>query len=154
LENLMRRSVKLLTAGILALSVGSFSTGAQASQSCFRLSPFTDYLKLEFGPLTNGHKNVYGNWIAPGSYTLSVSGASELNSGSTTIRRLGIVGTNSTTSFGDNLICGLDGIKGSGWEVNCSGGTGANFQATGTLTLISCSGLSPSLATGRAVGAK
>src|SRR3954469_12789244 len=64
----MRCSVKLLTAGILALSVGIFSAGVQATEACYKLNPFVDVLKLEFGPLTNGHRNVYGNWIAPGYY--------------------------------------------------------------------------------------
>jgi len=149
----MRPSVKLLTAGILALSAGSFSTGAQA-ETCFKLNPFVDILRLVIGPATNGHRNVYGSWIAPGIYTLPVSGALELNAGSTTVRRLGIVGTNATAFFGGNLICGLDGIRGSSVKWQCSGGTGANFQNSGTLTPISCSGLSPSLATGKVAGAK
>lgn len=142
----MRCSVKILTAGILALSVGFFSTGAHAGQACFRLNPFTDYLKLELGPVTNGHRNVYGNWIGPGNYTLPVSGALELNLGSTTVRRLGIVGTNNTTFFNDNLICGLDGIGGRAFEVNCSGGPSGNHQFSGTLAPISCAGLAPSAA--------
>src|SRR4051794_13849816 len=98
----MRCSVKLLTAGVLALSAGSFSAGAQATEVCFKLDPFIDVLRLEFGPLTHGHRNVYGNWIAPGLFTFPVSGAYELNSGSTTVRRLGIVGTNGTTTANDN----------------------------------------------------
>ena len=65
----MRRSAKLFAAGVLALSAGSFSTDAQAIQKCYRLNPFVDYLKLEFDPVVNGHRNVYGNWVAPGSYT-------------------------------------------------------------------------------------
>jgi hypothetical protein len=151
----MRYSAKLLAAGVLALSAGSFSTGAQATEVCFKLDPFVDILRLE-SPFVSGanHVNVYGNWIAPGSYTLPVSGASEFDLGSTTVRRLGIVGTNATANFNDNLICGLDGIEGGGWEVNGSGGTSGNFQVSGTLTPISCAGLAPSAArvTGRAAG--
>lgn len=151
----MRYSLALLTAGALALSAGTFSTGAQASEGCFKLTPFSDILKLEFGAVTNRHQNVYGNWIAPGSYTLPVSGAYELKSGSQSVKRLGIVGTNITASFNGNLICGLDGTKGGAWKLSCSGGTGANYQNSGTLTQVSCAGLSPSsAATGRAAGAK
>ena len=152
----MRCSVKWLTVSFMSISVGGFSTVAEATQQCFRLDPFVDILKLEFAPVTNGHRNVYGNWIASGFYTLPMSGAFELDVGSTTIKRLGIVGTNATANFGDNLICGLDGIKGSGWEVNCSGGTAGNYQVSGTLTQISCAGLPPSVAKsrGRAAGAR
>lgn len=155
-KNVMRSSVKLLSAGALALSVGGFSTDAQA-ETCFRLDPFIDVLKLEFGPTTSQHRNVYGNWVAPGLYTLPVSGALELDVlGSVTARRLGLVGTNATPSFGDNLICGFDGVSRDRYEVNCSGGTGADFQFSGTLTPISCSGLPLSSArvAGRAAGAK
>jgi hypothetical protein len=152
----MRCSVNLLTAGVLVFSAGSFSTGAQAVEACFKLEPFTDILRLEFVPVTHRHQNVYGNWFAPGEYSLPVSGAFEFNLGSTTVKRLGVVGTNATTFFGDNLICGLDGIQRGDFEVNCSGGTGANFQFVGKLIPISCAGLPPSAAkvTGRAAGAK
>src|SRR4051794_14299810 len=100
----MQYPMKLLVAGALALSAGSFSTGAQAAQVCFQLNPFSDTLRLEFAPLTDGHRNVYGNWVVSGVYTLPVSGAYELDVGSTTVRRLGIVGTNSNAAdFGGNL---------------------------------------------------
>jgi hypothetical protein len=154
-RSVMRSSVKLLTASVLALSVGGFSTGAQAVEVCFKLDPFIDILRLEFDPVRHGHRNVYGNWIA-NSYTLPVSGAYELDLDSRTVRRLGIVGTNVTTAFNNNLICGLDGIPRRSLEVNCSGGTGGNFQASATLTPISCAGLPPSApkVTGRALGIK
>ena len=143
----MQSCTKLLTAGVMMLSVASFSTGAEAAQVCYRLTPFSDYLKLEVGALVNGHRNVYGNWVGSGSYTLPSSGALEFNLGTTTQRRLGIVGTNRTTNFGDNLICGLDGIPNGPWELDCAGGPGDDFRTTGSsLTVISCAGLPPSSA--------
>jgi len=153
----MRCSVKLLTAGVLVLSAGSFSTSAQAGEVCFKLDPFIDYLKLWFDPVKAKHQNVYGNWIAPGVYTLPVSGAFELDLGSTTVKRLGIIGTlaaNADTT--DNLICGLDGKRNLGWELNCTGGSGGNSQNSGTLSPVPCAGLAPSSArvTGRAAIAK
>ena len=64
-----------------------------------------------------------------------------------TRRRLGIVGTNRTASFGDNLICGLDGIPNGPWELNCAGGPGDDFQIGGSsLSVIPCAGLLPSAA--------
>jgi hypothetical protein len=153
--------MKLLTAGVLALLTGSFSTGAQATEVCYRLDPFPDILQLEFGSVVNNHRNVYGIWIGPG-YTLPVSGASEFDYGTTTVRRHGLVGTNATTASNNNLICGLDGIAGGGFKINCSGGPDGNFQNSGTrLTPISCAGLpaaslppSPVRARGRAALAK
>jgi hypothetical protein len=151
----MRCFGKLLAAGVLALSAGSFSTGAQAAQVCFRLDSFPDTLRLEFGPLTDGHRNVYGTWGAPGDYTMPVSGAFELNVGSTTVRRLGIVGTNNNTQdFSGNLICGLDGIRGGPYQIQCSGGPTRYPGFTGTsLNPISCAGLPPP-SNARALGAK
>lgn len=138
----MRRSV-LFLGGVLVLSVVSVSTGAQAVERCYRLNPFIDHLKLEVGPIVNGHRNVYGNWIAVGSYTLPMSGALELNLGSATVRRLGITGTGGVVN--GNLLCGLDGIPGAGWRFVCTGGPGASFQQSGSpLTQIPCAGLPPS----------
>src|SRR5262245_36345692 len=85
-----------------------------STQRCFKLDPFNDILKLTFDVARFGHQNVYGIWIGPGFYTLPVSGAFELDSGSTTKRRLGIVGTN-PGAFAGNLICGLDGVPGAGF---------------------------------------
>ena len=132
----MRCSVKLL-AGVLALSAASFSTGVQAEEVCYKLDPFVDFLRLEFGAVTHGHRNVYGNWIAPGYYTLPVSGAYELDFGSTTVKRLGIVGTNTTTDFFGSMVCGLDGVRFGAWKVSCG-------EKSGTLTPTSCAGLPPS----------
>ena len=145
----MRRSAKLFAAGVLALLASSLSTGAQALEKCYRLNPFVDYLKLEFDPVVNGHRNVYGNWVAPGSYTLPMSGAIEFDLGSTTVKRLGIVGTGGVVD--GNLMCGLDGIPGRGWRFVCAGGPNAAFQNSGSpLTQIPCAGLAPSSA--RVVG--
>jgi hypothetical protein len=152
--SVMRYSVKLLTAGVLVVSAGGFSTGAQATEVCYRLDPFIDILRLELDPVKHGHRNVYGNWIAPGVYTLPVSGAYELDLDSKTVRRLGIVGTNATEFFGDNLLCGLDGIRGRNFELNCSGGPGDDFQNNGTLTPISCTEVPRSVAPGQAAGVK
>jgi len=152
-------SKKFVARSIAAASIALFAGSAYAApvQVCYKLNPFVDILKLvRSDPGPGGHRSLFGNWIASGLYTIPVSGAFEFEAGSTTIKKIGIVGANSTTSFGDNLICGLTGIGGGGaWELNCSGGSSnVNFQNSGTLNQISCAGLPPSSAVGRAAGSK
>jgi hypothetical protein len=80
-------------------------------------------------------------------------GALENDAGVTT-KKLSIVGSNSSASFGGNLVYGLTGIPGSPWALQCSGGTRGNFQNSGTsLTKVSCAGLPVSAPKGgRAAG--
>lgn len=155
----MRIAKRLIERVAIAASLVAIASSANAApvQVCYKLNPFGDYLKLvrnDVGP--GGHRALYGSWIFPGGYTIPVSGAFELEAGSTTVRKVGIVGANNSTSFGDNLICGLSGTPGGAWELNCSGGSSnVNFQNSGTFNQISCFGLAPSLgSSGRAAGSK
>jgi hypothetical protein len=145
-----------------AVTAACLWTGTAGAEVCFKLNPFRDVLRLEI--TGTSHHLVYGNWIAPGAYTLPVAGARELNTGSTTVRRIGITGTNAQTTgtdtdpppFGGNLICGLDGIPGGAWKIQCTG-KAKPFAASGpTMAPVNCNTLAPSSASaadaGRAVG--
>jgi hypothetical protein len=135
----------------LAILMGGMST-AQA-EICYRLDPFGDVLRLtcqtnpSSGPMGSRHTVCYGNWIFT-EYTLPVVGAQELNLGSTTVRRLGLHGTNNTTSFAGNPNCVLDGIPSNPWTLNCVGGASIFTNSGSPLTPISCSGVAPSMAMG------
>jgi hypothetical protein len=139
------KNVAILTVALVLVVL----TGAVAqAEICYRLSPFSDVLRLNIdaslGAVGSQHENVYGNWISS-AYSLPVSGARELNRGSTSVRRLGIVGTQNTANFAANRICALDGIPGGAWTLTCVGGPGARFINAGTpLAAISCLGLAPS----------
>ena len=143
--------VAMAAVGLLILTVSVVQ-----AETCYRLYPFADYLRLSVqideGATGDAHASVNGQWIARSgtttSYTLPVVGSRELNQGSTVTRRLGLVGPNHTTTyFGNNRLCTLDGIVGGAFTITCVGGTGAIFRNSGTsLAPISCSGLSPSSA--------
>jgi hypothetical protein len=142
-----KTTIAMAVSALFALTVGV----AQA-EVCYKLNPFVDILRLN--TVTNDsstvgavHKLTHGNWIS-GAYTLPVVGAIEFKDGSTTVRRLGIHGTNNTTAFGNNPICALDGIPGQPWFLVCTAGPGVRFTNNGSaLTSIPCNGLAPSLST-------
>jgi hypothetical protein len=145
---LLRKSAVALAATFV---IGGIS--AAQAETCYRLTPFSDILRLTCatkpatGPFGSTHTNCYGNWISS-TYTLPVVGARELNRGSTPTaqaRRLGLHGTNNTGSFGANPICIIDGIPNAPWFLACTGGAGARFTNSGSsLTSIACGGLPPS----------
>lgn len=141
------KKTTIFMAALLASAV--MVTVAQA-ETCMRLSPFVDILRLSVfideGATGTAHHVVFGNWITS-SYTQPIVGARELNRGSTSVRRLGVHGTNNTLLFGGNRICAIDGIVGAAWTLTCVGGPGARFVNQGSpLATISCSGLAPSTA--------
>jgi hypothetical protein len=145
--------MKKATVALAVLMLVVLTVAVAQAEICYRLQPFGDVLRLDVeiddGPPGASHQLIYGNWILAGVYTLPVVGARELNAGSTTIRRLGIHGTNPTAFFGGNRICAVDGIPGGTWTVACTAGAGAPFFVGpgGTvLAAISCDGLSPSSA--------
>ena len=125
----------------------SISIGIAEAEVCYKLTPFIDVLRLNEMTFVDSdaaatHTLVSGNWIARGFYTLPVVGSQELDSGSTSVRRLGIHGTQHTTFFGNHSDCTLDGLSGGAWTLSCSGKTAGIFNNNGgSLTPISCSGL-------------
>ena len=144
---------KFSITGIALGSVFMASTAATAAPvpRCYKLDPFIDVLRLVLGDVQSGQRAVWGNWIASGTYTIPVSG-SFANEAGTTTKKLSITGFNTTTFFGDNGLCGLGGIPGGGWEINCAGGPGGTFQTSGTLTQVACGGLPTSAPQGKAAG--
>jgi hypothetical protein len=136
--------MKQATVAMTIMILSALMSVAHA-ETCYKLQPFSDILRLdvlitEGGP-SSMHEAVYGDWVSS-SYTLPVVGARELNVGSTSQRRLGIHGTNASSSFGGNPACVLDGIPGSAWSLSCFGGGNGRFSNTGTnLAPISCSSL-------------
>lgn len=146
---------------ILASSLFMAMSGVAQAEACYQLSPFTDVIRVsmhqDIGSIGDNHIDVFGNWIAKGNYTLPSSGAMELDAGSRTVKRIGIVGTNITSGFNGNLICALDGIPKGAWQLQCSGGTAGNFQNSGNpLTPVNCNTVSISSPTeaGKAAGIK
>ena len=105
------------------------------AEVCYQLKPFSDVLRLsvqiDAGTTNAQHDLVYGNWVT-GVYTLPIVGALELNVGSTTVRRLGVHGTNDTSLFGANPACVVDGIPGGAWSLSCFGGGNGRFKNSGT----------------------
>ena len=139
----MKRAAFALLAAVV---VGVWAAPARA-EVCFRLTPFTDVLRLSQVAdrgVGSPHVITVGNWITS-SYSLPVTGAVEQDHGSTTLFRLGIFGANSSTSsFGGNPICELNGLTNGGpWKLACEGAaTDPPFTNHGTaLTPISCVGL-------------
>ena len=112
----------------------SISIGIAEAEVCYKLTPFIDVLRLNEMTFVDSdaagtHTLVNGNWIARGFYTLPVVGSEELDSGSTSVRRLGI-------------HCVLDGLPGGAWSLSCDGKvTGIFNNSGGSLTPISCAGL-------------
>ena len=146
---------KLSTAlGILALT--ALAPSAANAEICYKLNPFVDVIRVTVlaSPelATFKHYLMYGNWIATGSYTIPVSGARELNVGSSTARHVGLTGTNPTAFFGSNLLCGVDGVPGGAWQLQCSGAAG-NFTNQGTpFAVVSCAASPKSAPAGKAAG--
>ena len=141
----------------LVAVVAQLGSIAQA-ETCYQLKPFVDVLRLDVqiteGGTNSTHEAAYGNWITS-SYTLPVVGARELNVGSSSVRRLGIHGTNDSSSFGSNPACVLDGIPGGKWSLSCFGGGSGRFSNSGTdLAPISCSSLPPNVEAGPEAGSK
>jgi hypothetical protein len=129
----MKKLTVLMAVLALVALMGSF---AQAQQACYQLHPFVDVIRLAH--IDNStHRSVFGNWTSP-FYTLPVTGARELNLNGLPYR-LGLHGTNnSSSSFGGNMICALDGIKNQPWTVTCVG-TATPFVNSGdSLRPVSC----------------
>jgi hypothetical protein len=134
--------MKKATVVLVSTLLVGLSVGAARAEICYRLDPFGDVLRLS--QITNGaHILVFGKLFYPGLYTLPVVGALELNSGSTSTRRLGIHGTNNTTFFAGNSNCVLDGTPGGSFFANCEGATSDPpfMNSGGPLTPVSCAGL-------------
>ena len=134
-----------------AVAVLGALMGIAQAETCYKLQPFADVLRVDVqiteGGTSSMHELVYGDWVSS-SYTLPIVGARELNVGSTSQRRLGIHGTNSSADFGGNPACVLDGIPGGAWSLSCFGGGSGRFANSGTnLAPISCTSLPPGPAT-------
>ena len=132
--------------------------GLAQAETCYKLNPFIDVIRLNVdaneGVLGAAHQRLTGNWIADTVYTIPVTGARELNLDSSSVRRVGLVGTNNGSLFGGNLLCGVDGIPGGAWKLQCSGGAG-NFVNTGTpFAPVFCGSLPPSAPGARVAGRK
>jgi hypothetical protein len=127
----MKKLTVLMAVLALVALMGSF---AQAQQACYQLHPFVDVIRLAH--IDNStHRSVFGNWTSP-DYTLPLTGARELNLNGQ--YRLGLHGTNTSSSFGGNMICALDGIKNQPWTVTCVG-TATPFVNSGdSLRPVSC----------------
>ncbi len=142
--------MKKMMVFMVALLTSAMMITVARAEVCYQLTPFPDILRLTIqtdqGTTGDTHHNVFGNWISS-SYSLPVVGARELNHGSTSVRRLGIHGTNNGPSFGGNPICSLDGIApGGAWSLTCVGGAGARFTNSGSaLTQVSCGGVASSI---------
>src|SRR5437588_4053625 len=90
------KQIRILASAVIAISATGLAAGVQAAdtEKCYQLAPDNpDVLELVFQDRSFGHQLVYGNWVNPGLYTLPVTGAYELDTGSTTVRRLSVVGT-------------------------------------------------------------
>jgi hypothetical protein len=74
------------------------------------------------------------------SLTQPISGARELDLGSSTTKRIGVIGTNNNPAlFGGNQTCSLDAYIAGNWRLQCSGGTTGNFQNSGSpFAKVSC----------------
>jgi hypothetical protein len=148
------KQIRILASAVVALSVTGLAAGVQAADTrkCYQLAPDNaDVLELVFQDKSFGHQLVYGNWVNPGTYTLPVTGAYDLDTGSTTVRRLSVVGTippTQTTNNG-NMICGLDGIPGGAWELQCAGAATPWANSGALLEKVACGSVPPS-ASGRA----
>jgi len=140
--------MKTSAATILSATVFlSISIGIAQAEVCYKLTPFIDVLRLNEMTFVDSdaaatHTLVSGNWIARGFYTLPVVGSEELDSGSTSVRRLGIHGTQHTSFFGGHSDCVLDGLPGGAWSLSCDGKVTSKFNNNGgSLAPISCGGL-------------
>jgi hypothetical protein len=155
----MKKAIVVLAALVLF----AWTATMVQAETCYRLEPFIDVLRLNVqileGPIGGEHQLAYGNWIASGFYTLPVVGARELDKNSTSTRRLGIHGTNDTEFFGANPICILDGIPDGAWFLVCTGAVGGTggvgvFTNNGpNLASISCTEAPASIGIGTAAGA-
>lgn len=148
--------MKKIVSAMTAIALTGLSAGAAQAEICYKLNPFIDVVRLTVlaSPelATFKHHLVYGSWIATGFYAMPVSGARELNVGSLTTRHVGVNGTNPSSSFGGNLLCGVDGIPGGAWSLQCSGGAG-NFTNSGTnFEIVSCASSPKSAPAGKAAG--
>jgi hypothetical protein len=136
--------MKKATVAMAVVMLSALLSVAHA-ETCYKLQPFTDILRLdvlitEGGP-SSMHEAVYGDWVTS-SYTLPVVGSRELNVGSLSQRRVGIHGTNNGSAFGANPACVLDGIPGGAWSLSCFGGGNGRFANSGTnLAPINCNAL-------------
>jgi hypothetical protein len=146
-RNMRKKTLFLTPLALFGLAIGT----AQA-ETCFRLTPFIDILRLSETAFVDSnvggtHTLVVGNWIAGRIYTVPVVGSLELDVGSTTVQRLGLQGINKPGGGSGFSDCTLDGIPGGAWDLACSGRNTGLFNNTGTsLTPISCTGLPPSVA--------
>jgi hypothetical protein len=146
----MKTTRYVLFATLVLVAVAAQLSQIAQAETCYQLRPFSDILRLNVeiteGTTNANHEVAYGNWVT-GSYTLPVVGARELNVGSSTVRRLGIHGTNDTAFFGNNPACVLDGIPGGAWSLTCFGGAGSRFTNSGSaLAPLACSSLPPFVA--------
>lgn len=146
----------------VALAGSVLLAGVARAETCYRLDPFIDILRLNVESLEDAgnrtHTFAYGNWIASGIYTLPITGARELDVASTKVKRLGVVGTNNVSNtsgaFGSNLVCGLDGYENGPWVLQCAGSTSPFTNSGASLTKINCNGQPVSQPGGRVAGRK
>ncbi len=141
--------MKKLTYAALILTVAG--VGSAHAEVCFRASPFTDIFRLAEMVILDGsagatHRGVFGNWIAPGQYSLPVVGSIELDTGSSTLLRIGLHGTNHNPAFfGNHSDCTLDARVGGAGTTSCVGRAPGITNITGfRFVSISCAGLAPS----------
>jgi hypothetical protein len=155
-ENLMKTTVYVLLSTLVLVAVVAQLGSIAQAETCYQLKPFVDVLRVNV-QVTDGtthaqHALVYGDWVATTSYTMPIVGSLELNVNSTTVRRLGVHGTNDTSDFGSNPACVIDGIPGGAWTLTCFGGPGARFTNSGTdLALVACT---PPIEFGPVAGSK
>jgi hypothetical protein len=129
---------------VATVLIGASIVPALAAEECYGLSPFIDVVRINNDATGDGtgvsHTAVTGNWVVGGLYTLPISGARELDVGSSTTKRIGVIGTNNIAAdFGGNQICSLDFYVNGNFTIQCSGGAAGNYQISGgPVTKVSC----------------
>jgi hypothetical protein len=118
----MRKSLLLIAVAATMFSSSTAFAG-KSGEKCYQLGDFADVVRLTFGET----QQVVGNWSTD-DYFIPVSGTYEADASGA--HHVSIVGTDSSGSFGGNMICAIDGVPGGNFTAQCSGGATGNFQST------------------------
>ena len=139
------------TAGKTVLASSVFlgmAFGTAHAEICYKLTPFIDVIRVaETGFIDeapNGsHTLLVGNWV--GSISKPVVGSLDTNVPGTGVR-LGLHGTLHSNDCAGHSDVTLDGVPGGAWNLSCDGGVPGIFNNHGTLTVVECGSVGPSVA--------
>ena len=133
---------KIIAATLSAAALAA-STSSSFAEACYSLGGgYTTVIRLDLiqsiEPNGTNHTLIFGQWNQPGVFDAPLSGAYEFSNFKGSVRQFGFSMPIPVSQNG-NQSCSFVGVLGGAWSLQCSGGTGSNFQNSGSpVALVTC----------------